>query len=765
MCSFLELPEDIHLYICKHFLYPRHINNLLRTCRILHQLLNPGLWRPMVASIGGNEKPLLTAATSGNLALVQKLADYHDMDAARTEIHQAIGAAAQEGHYPVVYYLLTLTKGVVSHYEEERRDDPPAFSWTPSQPSLLQTAARHGELELVRLLLDHDAAALDKVKALEIAVKEGKEDIVNVLLHPGDPTFLEIYSAASRLPLLQSAIRIKRKSLVMKLLELGFDINLNDPDRNETPLKAAVEARWLWAVEILLSRGASVKSVDHHGNTALHVATNDRDTGEKLEIVRLLLRYGSDLASRNNSACTPVDLAITCQRLDLIFLMAATGFALNKVENKSRLLCLAVTNGDKELAAEMIWLGASLNTPQTVGVNMWAPLHHAAFENQIDMMDLLVSNGASLDPFMDDELPTPLHLALGRGHLDAAQWLLDEGADLNRLSNRLHPWVSLDSTFKTRWTSLHFAAIGGRPTFNLVLRHGYRVSWKDSRYVSLWEVAFYRPGNTDSSFLQLVYNSCCDEGKYLDPIHPNRHLFRTVHSVKKSVIDFVLSLGSINLHKTYYNGQTILHQVAKHTNLDALQALLRHGAPIDSADNYGNTALFYAAQKRDADTVRILLESGATIPLEVSRDNDPVRACLLSAYYSRNSEETMRDTLEVLIKHGADLNSVMDKRTYFQDLIILDSTVQLPKYVVQVLLDHGADPDGLDGHGMNVLHYAAYLGDTETVAVLLRHGTNIYAKNTDGKTPAQIADDLGWHWIVDMFMRRAAGLEIVYLDE
>ncbi|KAL4881957.1 ankyrin repeat-containing domain protein [Aspergillus karnatakaensis] len=760
---FHELPEDIHLYICESFLDPRHINNLVLTCKVLHTRLNRTLWRPLIYSIGGDDEPLGTIVIEGSLASVQKLVAHYDLNAASSEIHEAIRSAAIAEHYDVVRYLLTL--GPMAGYRQE----PKREGGIPRE-SLLQTLAGSGQAELVRLLLP-GATVEDKVRALEQAVNQATaqpaEQVIKAILDQQDPDFPKILALASGRSLLQTTIwrsyRQDCKSLLTLLLDYGLEIDSQTAMYNETPLMLAVKNRWPWAVDTLLSRGASVTHADGLANTALHTAAMGIASPQNLEIVRLLLQYGSDLTCRNQSGCGPVDLAVINQRVDIIHFMVASGFSLKKIENKDHLLSVAVKMGDQDLALEMLRLGAEVNRPQTVKDHTWPPLHHAAFNNQIGMMELLVSNGAILDPFAKSNLPTPLHLALGQGHLVAAQWLLDKGADITRLSKRLHPWVRLDSTLKTRWTSLHFAAIGGVKTFDLVSRRDYRVPWDDNRLVSLWEAAVSISDVVDTQYLQRIYDKCWLRGVYRDPIQPSAWLFRTMRNATETVVQFVLERSDTDLSDKDYEGKTLIHHAAEHGNLQALRLLLQADPLVDQRDNDGKTALFYAAQERLPHAVRILLEHDAAITSNEDIDHDPVRACLFNIPAERHNHDwiiPMQETVQQLIKHGADFNAMTNQRTYFHDALMSEDGFWISKYSVQALLDLGADPDIADGDGKTVLHLAAELGYDEAVAVLLNNGADMSAKTPCGKTAVQFAD----HGTVDLFMRNAAGLEIDLKD-
>jgi hypothetical protein len=72
-------------------------------------------------------------------------------------------------------------------------------------------------------------------------------------------------------------------------------------------------------------------------------------------------------------------MAVMYERLKFLYLMFENGLALKNIENKEHLLSLAAKEADRYLAAEMIQLGARVNSPQRVGahtsqmVQFWIP--------------------------------------------------------------------------------------------------------------------------------------------------------------------------------------------------------------------------------------------------------------------------------------------------------------------------------------------------------------------------------------------------------
>jgi ankyrin repeat protein len=84
------------------------------------------------------------------------------------------------------------------------------------------------------------------------------------------------------------------------------------------------------------------------------------------------------------------------------------------------------------------------DTSDVVNVNQtrwsgWAPIHRAAEQGRIDIIELLLDYGAKIDSKTVWGWHSPLHLALGNGWKDCAWYLVERGAVsdyffLNRLN-------------------------------------------------------------------------------------------------------------------------------------------------------------------------------------------------------------------------------------------------------------------------------------------------------------------------------------------
>ena len=140
--------------------------------------------------------------------------------------------------------------------------------------------------------------------------------------------------------------------------------------------------------------------------------------------------------------------------------------------------------------------------------------------------------------------------------------------------------------------------------------------------------------------------------------------------------------------------------------------------------------------------MRWLLSHGADVNTQ-DEDDHSQWAPLHEATYSGNLQ-----IFWMLREHNADLNirTGLGKSLLHLAASPLDHRDHL--IIMQLLLDHGADPDARDNDGSTPLHcsswwekqgYRSSHGTVEGTRLLLEHGANIDAEDNMGRTPLQIA--------------------------
>jgi ankyrin repeat protein len=132
--------------------------------------------------------------------------------------------------------------------------------------------------------------------------------------------------------------------------------------------------------------------------------------------------------------------------------------AFTEHNRKATPLWYAVSRGQNlKLAKHLLQRGSDPNHC------LWA----AAFKDDVAAIDLLIENGAAIDPVVEDE--TPFLSAVKSRHFRAAQALLERGADINFQDNRgmsaLHYMLKKDSD---------------KRHFRMMLRYGARGALKNA---------------------------------------------------------------------------------------------------------------------------------------------------------------------------------------------------------------------------------------------------------------------------------------------
>ena len=123
----------------------------------------------------------------------------------------------------------------------------------------------------------------------------------------------------------------------------------------------------------------------------------------------------------------------------------------------------AAGQGHNDIVQLLLSRGASI---EAMSSRNCTPLHHAAWFGHTSTVELLLLKGASIEAMLKNN-STPLHLAAENGHTRIVQLLLSRGA-------------SIEAMGPENWTPLHYAANGGHTsTAELLLAKGASVEAKD----------------------------------------------------------------------------------------------------------------------------------------------------------------------------------------------------------------------------------------------------------------------------------------------
>jgi ankyrin repeat protein len=160
---------------------------------------------------------------------------------------------------------------------------------------LLHSAAYHGRLEMVRMLLDHSVKSNSKNHRGETAlhvVSRGRHDS-------------------------QDGVRVARL-----LLDRGVDVNLQNEDRN-FPLHFASYSGKLEIVRVLLNSGANANAKNDRGEAPLHQVSQGEyeSQADGVCIAQLLLDRDVDVNTQDKNGVTSLHLASWCGKFEIARLL------------------------------------------------------------------------------------------------------------------------------------------------------------------------------------------------------------------------------------------------------------------------------------------------------------------------------------------------------------------------------------------------------------------------------------------------------------
>ncbi|XP_054871849.1 ankyrin repeat and SOCS box protein 2-like [Amphiprion ocellaris] len=334
--------------------------------------------------------------------------------------------------------------------------------WSP-----IQTVIINGDAEALMDLVRRKSSSLTEPSdegwiALHEAAYYGQLQCLRILVR-AQPEFVNKYSSSNQTALLLAADR-RHFSCVEFLLNHGANPNIANKYQ-ETPLFAACEHPNEAIVELLLRSGAKVNCASTQGGTALHEACRH---GE-VKICRMLLDAKADLKTKNIFSIQPFFTAAQHGHPDVLRLLARRGADINaQAGDGASPLYEACKNGHVSAVEALLSLKVDTNRATKAGllplhvavqnnhiriVSMLipvtsrraikcsgiSPLHIAAEKNRDEIMELLIENGFDVNTELSEECSrmyedrrtTALYFSVYNGNLEAAEMLLEAGANPN----------------------------------------------------------------------------------------------------------------------------------------------------------------------------------------------------------------------------------------------------------------------------------------------------------------------------------------------
>ncbi|CAG9982985.1 unnamed protein product [Clonostachys byssicola] len=339
---------------------------------------------------------------------------------------------------------------------------------------------------------------------------------------------------------------------------------------------------------------------------------------------------------------------------------------------------------------------------------------------------------------------TALHVATKHGLVDAAEWLIDAGADISLTDNDGRQ-------------SLHTACLEGHTKVaELLLKKGASAAATDNvGYQPLHMACFL--GHSELARLLLRNGADIEARQHTD--HAATPLYEAAWNGHVDVVDLLLKAGANTKSLTGTNWSS-LHAASWNGHAEVVSLLIaKDKSNMDAVEQNNNwTALNAAVYGGHANVVSILLEHGSTL---ATRDNDGWSPLLTAA-------NKHPDLIEMLLQSGRPSEELQleahSNRSKSTPLL----ATSLEGFVggVRRLIDAGADLSAQDIDGDTALHRASGVRDDEwgfddltdedrhnskfidlpadrhgaVVQLLLNAGAaNLSARNKDGRTALYLA--------------------------
>ena len=370
------------------------------------------------------------------------------------------------------------------------------------------------------------------------------------------------------------------------------------------------------------------------------------------------------------------------------------------------------------------------------GGDWGSPLNAALGKGHLDIAQYLLDCGADGGNRGNVDR-TGLYIASSRGYADVVRSLADRGADLDTICEDYSD-IYLDDV---KWTSLHLAIYKKhRDIAILLLERGANTEILSSFGQTALYIASSH-GYTDG------VRSLIDHGADVNAIcedydeHGNNvkqtPLHVAIYKERRDVAQLLLERGA-NTEILSSFSQTALYMASSRGYVDGVWSLIDHGADPnmickdydEHGDNVEWTPFHVAIYKERRNIMILLLKRGADTETRSSRDE--------TALYMASHCECA-DIVRQLISHGADLNAVCeDFDVYYGDVKWTPLQVAICKGTRQIsrtLLEYGANPNKLDNWDVTALHLASRSGEITDVESLLEYGANVEVRDRDGWTP------------------------------
>lgn len=579
-------------------------------------------------------------------------------------------------------------------------------------------ACKCNELEVAKKLVNdmganvnHQSDIFDSnAVALYYACLNGNCEMVDFLYQNGGELklweFADIWQedkiASS---MLLAGIRSGNTDVVKYMFEKegGGDLKLN----NAEMLSEAVKSKNVEMVKYVLDKGVDVNGVNENGETALIVlAQND---GKK-EIAEVLLANGADVGAKCKGK-EALFFAVREENVELIEYLAENGvdvlrmknyknmFAVEKIDVLDDLIYQSnekekaeVLSGKKEVDIETLeeWLFEEIR------------YNRAPLMERMRKIKYFIDKGARLS--VEEDLLSPLHVAVKCKEKEITKLLIYKGADVNQYQN----------SYK-KSPLLLACENGDEEMVKILVGRGGSFTGNESSTPLIEAV---KSGNI--SLVEWLVDRKLDING-VDKNGFTTPLIAAAEVGNKEMVEALLDMGASV--KVKVHGSGLVGAVINGGNVEIMDKIVEKGVDLD-VQFFWKTPLMLAVMCGNAPMVKYLIEKGVDVNEQNFEGNNVLNDC-----GGRNVlDEPNGEIVDMLLKAGVDVY----KPDNYDELFFSNMVEKGWINTVKILLENGVDFYQKDGRGD--VFKIAYENNNHNILLLLSKEAKRKGKNLKNKS-------------------------------
>jgi uncharacterized protein len=477
--------------------------------------------------------------------------------------------------------------------------------------------------ESIQFLLNSDSDVhirnINGKTPLYIAVQERRITLIPLLLAEGSEIFAADNNAVTPFDL-----AVKANDGTFNLLITNETVHQRDSYGN-TMLHCAINNKATpEQIGRILDQRALVDSRNRAGDTALHLAvrTNQKESGE------YLISRGASIFSLNSAGESPLFLALGTSVLREWIINPTTITAKDGLGNN--MLHYAAEWGLNNAITMIIRSGIPVDSQNATGQT---PLFMATKSNNATTLKIFVDNNANLNA-RDSQGNSPLHAAVRWNAVTSVSFLISAGIDVDvhalNGNTPLHDSVTLNlpeiqALLISKGANLESKNIDGNTPLMEAVRGAY-----------LNSIDKLIASNADTSTRNIrgdtplhiavaseridIINRLLKTGVSIHARNTkNRTPFQMSLTISPKIVSALLENNRINISDDF--GNSVLH-VALHERADdnVIRTIISQGARVNAVDYNGKTPLRLALDYEMLEAAKIIADSGAD-PFITAADN------------------------------------------------------------------------------------------------------------------------------------------------